>query len=58
MENERRHGRAVPAGIDRIVTFEVVRVIDDEPSLKPAVCLQWKPIEQGDDGETGSRFLG
>ena len=48
----------MPAGIDRIVTFEVVRVIDDEPSLKPAVCLQWKPIEQGDDGKPAAGSSG
>ena len=46
------------AGIDRIVTFEVVRIIDDEPPLKPAVRLQRKPIEQRDDGGTGRRIFG
>ena len=49
---------AVPAGDGRRVALEAVRVIDDEPSLKPAVRLQRKPIEQRDDGGTGRRLLG
>ena len=42
----------------RRTPLETVRIVDDEPSLKPAVRLQRKPIEQRDDGGTGRRLLG
>ena len=46
------------AGDGRRVPLETIRIIDDEPSLKPAVRLQRKPIEQRDDGRAGRRLLG
>ncbi len=58
MENERRHRRSMTAGDGRRVALEAVRVIDNEPPLKPAVRLQRKPIEQRDDGGTGRRLFG
>ena len=48
----------MPAGDGWRVGLEVVRVVDDKSPRKSAVRLQRKPIEQGNDGGAGGRFLG
>ena len=58
VKNERRHRRAVSACGCGIVVFEVIRVVDDEPSLKSPVRLQRKPVEQRYDGNTHRLCLG
>ena len=56
VENERCHRGSVLAVICRVVDLEAIRIIDHEPTLKPAVRLQRKPIEQRDDWGAASRF--
>ena len=58
MENKRCHRRAVSTRSGRIVAFEIIRVIDDETSLKSPVRLQRKPVEQRYDRNTHRFRLG
>ena len=58
MENERSHGRAMPASGRWVIELEPVRIVHDKPSLKSAVRLQRQPIQQRNDRETDGLLLG
>ena len=58
MENERSHGRAMPASGCRVIELEPVRIVHDKPSLKSTVRLQRQPIQQRNDREPDGLLLG